>query len=121
MKKPFPKLVKHLSTLQHLDAFITLLFERIANDNPITSRPMIDGLCIGWLSKNRMFMIDLLHDKDAGRMLDGTMQQIEQVFIWIHNNEDALVEIAKQVVLESAKNYYIVNGKKIFYETSNNS
>lgn len=36
------------------------------------------------------FAIDLFLQKDMGRVLDGTIQKLEQIVIWCTNNEDEL-------------------------------
>ena len=39
------------------------------------------------------FAIDLFLQNDMGRVLDGTIQKLEQMVIWCTNNEDELCRI----------------------------
>ena len=89
-----PKLKQHIKSVEDLDNFINMLIKRIGENKPISDNPMLDGLCIGFIDKTKPFLKTiLLTNHELGRVLDGTLQQIEHSLIWMMNNEDKLINI----------------------------
>ena len=77
---------------EDFDKFTKMLSERIQDEKPISNKPMIDGMVIGFILTTT-FAIDLFLQKDMGRVLDGTIQKLEQIVIWCTNNEDELCRL----------------------------
>ena len=89
------KLLKFFKSKNDFDKFSRILSERIKDGDSISDNPMIDGMIIGFILTTK-FSSDLFLQKDIGRVLDGTMQKLEQIVIWCSNNEDKLCEILKK-------------------------
>lgn len=86
------KLLKRFKSKEDFEKFSKILSERMKENNPISDRPMIDGMVIGFILTTR-FAKDLFLQKDMGNVLDGTIQILEQIVIWCTNNEDELCRI----------------------------
>jgi hypothetical protein len=90
----FPKLSKHITSFEKYLGLIDKLVLKVKNNQPISDNPMLDGMMIGWWIKNEIILSTLILTEDnVGRILDGTMQQLEQVTLWILNNEDKLINL----------------------------
>jgi hypothetical protein len=50
---------------------------------------MIDGVVIGFILTTS-FADDLFLQKEIGRILEGSLQKLEQIIIWCTNNEEKL-------------------------------
>lgn len=85
------RLQKKIKTKADFEKFTEKLGERMKNNKPISENPMIDGMVIGFILTTK-FAIDLFLNKDMGRVLDGTIQKLEQIVIWCTNNEDELLK-----------------------------
>ena len=83
------KLLKKFKTKEDFEKFSKILSERMKDGKPISDKPMIDGMVIGFILTTK-FAVDLFLQKDMGRVLDGTIQKLEQIVIWCTNNEDEL-------------------------------
>lgn len=86
------KLLKRFKSKEDFEKFSKILSERMKENNPISDRPMIDGMVIGFILTTK-FSQDLFLQKDMGNVLDGTIQILEQIVIWCTNNEDELCRI----------------------------
>ena len=86
------KLLKKFKSKEDFEKFTKILSERMKENNPISDKPMIDGMVIGFILTTS-FAIYLFLQKDMGRVLDGTIQKLEQIVIWCTNNEDELCRI----------------------------
>ena len=86
------KLLKKFKTKKDFEKFSKILSERMKNGIPISDKPMIDGMVIGFILTTN-FAVDLFLQNDMGRVLDGTIQKLEQIVIWCTNNEDELCSI----------------------------
>ena len=86
------KLLKKFKTKKDFEKFTEILSERMKVNNPISDKPMIDGMVIGFILTTK-FSQDLFLQKDMGNVLDGTIQKLEQIVIWCSNNEDELCRI----------------------------
>lgn len=86
------KLLKKFKTKKDFEKFTEILSERMKDNNPISDKPMIDGMVIGFILTTK-FSQDLFLQKDMGNVLDGTIQKLEQIVIWCSNNEDELCRI----------------------------
>lgn len=93
-KRLFPKLSKHITNFEKYLGLIDKLVLRVKNNEALSDNPMLDGMMIGWWIKNENILSTLILTEDnVGRLFDGTMQQLEQVTLWILNNEDKLIEL----------------------------
>jgi hypothetical protein len=93
-KKLFPQLSKVITDTNKVGTFIDKLIVRVKENNPISDNPMIDGMIIGWMLKYKTCLEDMIVTQyHLGRLLDSTIQKLEQITIWITNNEDKLIEI----------------------------
>lgn len=86
------KIRKKIKSKEDFDIMVNLLLERVISNQPISDNGMIDGLIVGFLCTTS-FASDLFLDKEMGRVLDGTSQKLEQIVIWVSNNEDVLCRI----------------------------
>jgi hypothetical protein len=86
------KLLKKFKTKEDFEKFSKILSERMKDDKPISDKPMIDGMVIGFILTTN-FAIDLFLQNDMGRVLDGTIQKLEQIVIWSTNNEEELCSL----------------------------
>lgn len=69
-----------------------MLVKMMRENKPISENPMIDGMIIGFILTNK-FSKDLFLQKEMGFVLDGTIQELEQIAIWTSNNEEALLKL----------------------------
>jgi len=86
------KLLKKFKTKNDFDRFSKILFERMIENKPISDKPMVDGIIIGYILTTN-FVIDLFLQKEMGRVLDGTIQKLEQIVVWCTNNEESLCRL----------------------------
>ncbi|NCN51919.1 hypothetical protein GW931_02815 [archaeon] len=86
------KLLKKFKTKNDFDRFSKILFERMIENKPISDKPMVDGIIIGYILTTN-FAIDLFLQKEMGRVLDGTIQKLEQIVVWCTNNEESLCRL----------------------------
>lgn len=86
------KLLKKFKSKEDFEKFTKILSERMKDNNPISDKPMIDGMVIAFILTTK-FALDLFLQKDMGHVLDGTMQKLEQIVIWCTNNEDELCRL----------------------------
>ena len=86
------KLLKKFKSKEDFEKFSKILSDRMKQNKPISENPMIDGMVIG-LILTTSFAVDLFLQKDMGRVLDGTIQKLEQIVIWCTNNEDELCSL----------------------------
>lgn len=82
-------LLKKFKTKEDFDKFCEILAERMRQNKPISENPMTDGMVIAFILTTN-FAVDLFLQKEMGRVLDGTIQKLEQIIIWCSNNEDEL-------------------------------
>jgi len=86
------KLLKKFKTKNDFDRFSKILFERMIENKPISDKPMVDGIIIGYILTTN-FAIDLFLQKEMGRVLDGTIQKLEQIVVWCTINEESLCRL----------------------------
>ena len=89
------KIQKKIKSKKDFDKMMAILSERVNINNPISDNGMLDGLIIGFIFSTGMFALDLFLKKNTGRVLDGTLQKLEYIVIWVTNNEDAILKILK--------------------------
>ena len=87
------KIRKKVNTKKRFDKMLNILSERIKTNQPISDNGMLDGMIIGFMFSTESFTRDLFLNKEMGRVLDGTLQKLEQIVIWCTNNEDELCRI----------------------------
>lgn len=87
------KIREKIKTKDDFDIFCTLLSDRIKHNEPISGNAMIDGMAISFIFTTGEFAIDLFLNREMGRVLDGTIQKLEQIVIWVTNNEDELCKL----------------------------
>jgi len=86
------KLLKKFKTKEDFDRFRKILSDRMKENKPISDKPMIDGMVIGFILTSH-YAIDLFLQNDIGVLLEGSMQKLEQMVIWCTNNEDELCSV----------------------------
>ena len=86
------KLLKKFKSKEDFEKFSKILSERMKENNPISNKPMIDGMVIGFILTTQ-FAKDLFLHNNMGSVLDGTFQKLEHIVIWCTNNEDELCRI----------------------------
>lgn len=89
------KIKKLIKSGEDFNKLLDILILRVKDNMPISDNPMLDGLIISFMVSKEGFTRDLFLGEYMGRVLDGTLQQLEQISIWVMNNEDALCEIFK--------------------------
>lgn len=94
------KIRKLLKTHKDCKKFSDLLILQIKENKPISENSMIDGMVIGFIFSNDLVFEELILDKLEGRLLDSTIQKIENIVIWIVNNEDYLCELIKNKLIK---------------------
>lgn len=87
------KIRKKITTKKRFDRMLNMLVTRISENKPISNNAMLDGMIIGLMLSTETFTRDLFLDREMGRVLDGTIQKLEQIAIWTCNNEDELCNI----------------------------
>lgn len=85
------KIRKLIKNKKDYDKFSLMLQESLKRNDPFSDRPMLDGMIIGFILTTP-FSKDLFLNKEMGRVLDGTLQKLEQIVIWVLNNEDGLCD-----------------------------
>lgn len=81
------------------DTLVKALVERVKQNDPVSDNAMLDGLIVGFLLSTKSFSLDLFLGNQMGRVLDGTMQKLEQIAIWTINNEDELCRLIDEINL----------------------
>jgi hypothetical protein len=81
-----------IKTKEDFDNFSIILANRVINNQPISENSMLDGFIIGFILTTP-FVEEFLRGKEIGRVLDGTIQKLEQVEIWITNNEKVICNL----------------------------
>ena len=87
------KLRECIKSGEDFKKFTDMLVLRVGKGEAVSDAPMVDGLIIGFIVSTYSFTQDLVLDKYMGRVLDGTMQKLEQITIWLCNNEGKLIEL----------------------------
>ena len=87
------KIKNKIKSKETFDKMMKVLIERIQNNKPISDNPMLDGMIIGFIVSTNSFTRDLFMNKFLGNVLDGTLQKLEHIVIWVTDNEDKLIEI----------------------------
>lgn len=86
------KIRTKIKTIDDFNKMSEILSERLRNNEPISNNGMLDGMIIGFILTTK-FAEDLFLGKNMGRVLDGTIQKLEQISIWVLNNEDVLYQL----------------------------
>ena len=103
----FKKITKFVVDSDNLEFLINTLILRVKDNLAVSTNPMIDGMNIAWMLKNKRFLADMMFtNHDMGHILDGTIQQLEQNIIWILNNEDTLCDIYNEAVKSLIKKHF---------------
>jgi hypothetical protein len=90
------KIKKKIKSKEDLKKLLDILITRIKENKSISDNPMLDGFIISFMVSKESFVIDLFLSNHMGHVLDGTLQQLEQIVIWINNNEDSLCNLFKK-------------------------
>jgi len=83
------KLIEKIQTKEDFDRMSKILSERVKYGQSISENAMLDGMIIGFILTTD-FTLDVFLGKDLGRVLDGTMQKLEQIVIWTLNNKNII-------------------------------
>lgn len=87
------RLRKCVKSGEDFKKFTDMLVLRVGKGEAVSDAPMVDGLIIGFIVSTYSFTQDLVLGKYIGRVLDGTMQKLEQISIWLCNNEGRLIKL----------------------------
>ena len=87
------KLRECIKSGEDFKKFTDMIVLRVGKGEAVSDAPMVDGLIIGFIVSTYSFTQDLVLDKYMGRVLDGTMQKLEQISIWLCNNEGRLIKL----------------------------
>jgi len=90
----FTKIKKIVKTKDDYDLMMMILMDRIFDNKPISANGMLDGSIIAFMISVK-FTRNLFTGDDMGRVLDGTIQKLEQIIIWVNDNEKKIVDIIK--------------------------
>jgi len=83
------KLIEKIQTKEDFDRMSKILSERVKYGQSISENAMLDGMIIGFILTTD-FTLDVFLGEDLGRVLDGTMQKLEQIVIWTLNNKNII-------------------------------
>jgi hypothetical protein len=89
---PLLELRKRINSRDEYDMFLKFLYDRVKSNSPISKNTMLDGMIIGFIFSTPSAS-DLILGKDLGRLLDGTIQRLEQIGIWLINNQDEILRL----------------------------
>jgi hypothetical protein len=87
------KLKRLIKTKEDVNRLMTILSDRVKNNQPISDNAMYDGLAISFLILRENIFFDIFREEYSGRLLDGTIQQVEVGIHWLIDNEDSLVKL----------------------------
>jgi hypothetical protein len=90
------KIKQHIKTKSDFDNFLEILIEKVKCCEPISENPMLDGFIISFIVVNDRNVRDYILGYYLGRLLDGTIQQLEQICIWLTNNEEKIIGFLKK-------------------------
>jgi hypothetical protein len=86
------ELKKRINSKEDFNSFCKLLAERVENNEPISDNPMLDGITIAFIVTTG-FAYNLFTDEHMGQVLDGTIQKLENILLWLMDNESKLCQI----------------------------
>jgi hypothetical protein len=89
------KLKKYIKTKEDFDKFLDILVNKVRNNESISDNAVLDGFIISFIVIRSKFVRSLFLDREIGRILDGTLQQLEQIVKWFCNNEKELIKLIK--------------------------
>lgn len=95
------KIKKLIKTKEDFNRLLKVLIDRVKNNEPISENPMLDGYVIALIVSKEKFTIDLFLENNIGRVLDGTLQQLEHIAIWTSKNDAVICDIYKKALKES--------------------
>lgn len=87
------EIIKLVNTSKRFDKFVNILVQRVKDNEAVSDNAVLDGFIISFLVLRAKIIKEMWLGQEAGRLLDGTIQQIEQVLLWISNNEEKLIKI----------------------------
>ena len=83
-----------IQTLEDFDKLMKILSDRVKENKPISDNPMLDGMIIGFMFSTYKFSRDLILDTfNHQHILDGTLQKLENIAIWLSNNEEEIIKL----------------------------
>jgi hypothetical protein len=83
-----------IQTLEDFDKLMKILSDRVKENKPISDNPMLDGMIIGFMFSTYKFSRDLILDTfNNQHILDGTLQKLENIAIWLSNNEEEIIKL----------------------------
>ena len=114
------KIRKLIKSKEDFDNMMKILSERITDNTPISSNPMLDGFIIGFIFSTYDFTLDLFLNKNMGHVLDGTLQKLEHITKWVINNENELCQIIKDIKMcDMCGNSFLGESFKVVDENFN--
>jgi hypothetical protein len=90
----FEKIKTKLNNKSDVQHLINLLIQKIKDKQSISEDPLLDGFIIGLIYCNSKYITTLLLTEDVlPPLTDNNIQQLEQVLIWITNNQNLLFDL----------------------------
>lgn len=93
---PLLELRKHINDIDKYEQFLKILVDKVRSNSSISKNPMLDGMIIGFILSTPSTS-DFILGKDLGRLLDGTIQKLEQIGIWLLNNQDEIIKLIDEL------------------------
>jgi hypothetical protein len=88
------KIQNKIQTLEDFDKLMKILSDRVKENKPISDNPMLDGMIIGFMFSTYKFSRDLILDTfNNQHILDGTLQKLENIAIWLSDNEEEIIKL----------------------------
>jgi hypothetical protein len=88
------KIQNKIQTLEDFDKLMKILSDRVKENKPISDNSMLDGMIIGFMFSTYKFSRDLILDTfNNQHILDGTLQKLENIAIWLSNNEEEIIKL----------------------------
>ena len=97
------KLRKKIKTKADFNNMMKLLTNHIKENKSISDNGMIDGLTIGFMFSTPC-IYSFIRGEEQGKLLDATIQRLEQITIWIINNEKEILNLLKNKQLTHEQN-----------------
>lgn len=83
------KLLKCVKSIEDFNVLVDILVKRVSDKKPISDNGMLDGMIVGFILSTK-FSVDLFLGNEMGHVLDGTLQKLEHILMWVKNNESEL-------------------------------
>lgn len=93
------KLLDIINDREDFDRMLSILSDRVKDNNPISDNPMLDGMAISFIIGKEHFFRKLVffnEEKEKVKVLPGSLQQVEHGLIWLTENIETICDILKK-------------------------